>query len=76
MELYNDGWCVIVERDDNGICFYADRSCTSYIELTKTVALHIIKKMKENQERGYGLIDYIHKKRINGGSQHGSMVFM
>lgn len=63
MELYSDGWCVIIEKD-NGTCFFADASCTSYIEFSKAVAMHIIKRMKENQEHGYNLIDYIYRKRI------------
>ena len=62
MDLYNDGWCIIIEKND-GDCFYVDGTCSVYFEFSKIVALYIIKRLKENLEKGYNLIDYICRKR-------------
>lgn len=66
-DIYYDSWCVIGLLDDGKTAFYADNSCTMYLEFSVEVARFIVERLRNNLMYGYKLIDFIYNKRAYRG---------
>ena len=56
-DLYEDNFCNIAVNTEENYACYADMTAATFIRFSVSVGEYIAKRMKQNIERGYYLID-------------------